>query len=37
MLCYQAIKSQEIWRDEIIKEEDILNIYSEFKKVFSEE
>lgn len=37
MLFYQAIKSQEIWRDEIIKEEDILNIYSEFKKVFSEE
>lgn len=37
MLFYQAIKSQEIWRDEIIKEEDVLNIYSEFKKVFSEE
>lgn len=37
MLFYQAIKSQEIWRDEIIKEEDVLNIYSEFKKVFLEE
>lgn len=37
MLFYQAIKSQEIWRNESFKDEDILKIYGEFKKIFSED
>ncbi len=37
MLFYQAIRSQEIWRNESFKEEDILNIYAEFKELFLED
>lgn len=37
MLFYQAIKSQEIWRDETFKDDDVLKIYDEFKKIFLEE
>ena len=31
---YQAIKSQEIWRDCTIDQEDVSNIYNEFTKDF---
>lgn len=37
MLFYQAIKSQEIWRDQVIDEEDVSNIYSEFMNNFLED
>lgn len=37
MLFYQAIKSQEIWRNQVIDEEDVLNIYNEFVKNFVED
>ncbi len=37
MLFYQAIKSQEIWRDEGFDENDISNIYSKFIEIFSED
>lgn len=37
MLFYQAIKAQEIWRDEGISEGDVLNIYKEYIKIFSED
>ena len=37
MVFYQAIKSQEIWRDCTIDQEDVSNIYNEFTKIFSED
>ena len=37
MLFYQGIKSQEIWRDKVIEQEDVSNIYKEFNKLFLEE
>lgn len=37
MLFYQAIKAQEIWRGEEIDEEDVLNIYKKYIKIFSED
>lgn len=37
MLFYQGIKSQEIWRNEDIQEEDICKIYKEFNRMFLEE
>ena len=37
MVFYQAIKSQEIWRDCTLDQEDVSNIYNEFTKIFSED
>lgn len=34
MLFYQGIKAQEIWRDEKIDKEHVLNIYDKFIKIF---
>lgn len=36
MLFYQAIKAQEIWRNQEIDDEHVLNIYNEFIKIFKE-